>query len=112
MASHNERYKGGESKGRAEEKTSQAMGRMGDKAHGAAESKKEWAEEPKDQTGSYMSDKAQSGKETTGGILEQTGEKVKSMAQGAADAVKSTFGMAHDDDVGKEGTDPTTYRRG
>uniref|UniRef100_A0A9I9DT19 Uncharacterized protein n=1 Tax=Cucumis melo TaxID=3656 RepID=A0A9I9DT19_CUCME len=127
MASHNQSYRAGETKGRAEEKTNQAMGTMGekareakektyetgravkDKAHGAADSTKEWASD----TAQAGREKAQTGKETTGGILEQTGEKVKSMAQGAAEAVKSTFGMAsqNDDDVDKGTTDNTTYRR-
>uniref|UniRef100_A0A0A0K6E1 Uncharacterized protein n=2 Tax=Cucumis sativus TaxID=3659 RepID=A0A0A0K6E1_CUCSA len=125
MASHNQSYRAGETKGRAEEKTNQAMGAMGEKAreakektyetgraarekaHGAADSTKEWASDAA-QTGR---EKAQAGKETTGGILEQTGEKVKSMAQGAAEAVKSTFGMAqHDEDVDKS-SNATTNRR-
>ncbi|GAA0175954.1 hypothetical protein LIER_29036 [Lithospermum erythrorhizon] len=40
--------------------------------------------------------------EKSGGVLQQTGEHIKNMAQGAADAVKDSFGFAEqteDDDL-------------
>ncbi|CAN6486010.1 unnamed protein product [Victoria cruziana] len=78
-----------EAKGRAvggvqtvKDRASVVAGAAKDKAGGAAESARETARE---------------GKERAGGILQQTGEQVKSMAQGAADAVKSTLGMGGGD---------------
>ncbi|KAK8547609.1 hypothetical protein V6N13_024687 [Hibiscus sabdariffa] len=37
-------------------------------------------------------------KEKSGGILQQTGDKVKNMAQGATQAVRDTFGLVDADD--------------
>ena len=53
-------------------------------------------------------DTAEAGKEKTGGIIQRTGEQVKSMAQGAADAVKHTFGMAETDEDDPTKTTSTT----
>lgn len=97
------------------------MGATKDKAQETAEAAKnvtsraaQSVKESKDQTGSYLSEKtgaakektseaAESakpkdlaGKEKTPGILQQTGERVKNMAQSAADAVKNTVGMGKD----------------
>ncbi|KAJ4897964.1 hypothetical protein Rs2_24758 [Raphanus sativus] len=46
----------------------------------------------------YTKETAEAGKDKTGGFLSQTGEHVKQMAMGAADAVKHTFGMATEED--------------
>ena len=65
--------------GAVKEKASEATQSAKEKASGAAQTTKE---------------KGQAGKEETGGILEKTGEQMKSMAQGVTETVKSTFGMA------------------
>jgi hypothetical protein len=48
--------------------------------------------------GQSTKETAQSGKDNSAGFLQQTSEKVKGLAQGATDAVKQTFGLAHDDE--------------
>ncbi|KAJ1413406.1 seed maturation protein PM30 [Sesbania bispinosa] len=62
------------------------------------------AKEKASEMGQSTKESAQSGKDNTGGFLQQTGEKVKDMAQGATEAVKQTLGMGQKDD-------PTHQRR-
>ncbi|KAK7836323.1 late embryogenesis abundant protein 2 [Quercus suber] len=148
MASHNQSYRADETKGRAEEKTNQTMGSLGDKAREGKDMAYEKTQEAKDYTNSAMGslgekaregkdktyetaeaakektssaaqsakekasqaaetvkektwetdkaarEKAEAGKGETGGIIQKTGEQVKSMAQGALDALKHTAGIA------------------
>ncbi|KAD6794560.1 hypothetical protein R6Q59_021463 [Mikania micrantha] len=80
MASHNQSYRADEDKGQAEEKA----GQMKDSTAGHLSAAKE---------------KAEAGKKKTSGVMQRTTEQVMSMAQGAADKVKQTFGlMAEEDD--------------
>ncbi|KAK9941360.1 hypothetical protein M0R45_017966 [Rubus argutus] len=53
-------------------------------------------------------DTAESGKDKSEGFLQQTGAQVKNMAQGAVDTVKTTLGMAKDDE---ENDEPVYYKR-
>nr|CAD59388.1 group 3 late embryogenesis abundant protein [Brassica napus] len=46
----------------------------------------------------YTKETAEADRDKTGGFLSQTGEHVKQIAMGAADAVKHTFGMATEED--------------
>ncbi|KAI3525111.1 hypothetical protein L1887_03783 [Cichorium endivia] len=86
MASQNQRYRAGEAKGQAEEKTQQTGSYVSEKAGGA--------KEKASQMGQSMKETAEAGKEKSGGLMQRTGEQVKNMAQGAADKVKQSFGMA------------------
>ncbi|CAK9166989.1 unnamed protein product [Ilex paraguariensis] len=72
--------------------------------HGQAQAKtEEWVQSAKD-TANAASDRAsnatqntresaQRGADQTAGFLQQTGEQVKNMAQGAIDGVKNTLGV-------------------
>ncbi|KAI8002411.1 hypothetical protein LOK49_LG08G02567 [Camellia lanceoleosa] len=68
--------------------------------HGQAQAKtEEWVQSAQG-TANKACDKmadskesAQQGKEETAGFLQQTGEKVATMTQGAIDGVKNTLGM-------------------
>ncbi|XP_073007696.1 late embryogenesis abundant protein D-7-like [Typha latifolia] len=51
------------------------------------------AQVKKDEMMNKASETCQQGKEQAGGFMQQTGEQVKSMAQGATDAVKNAVGM-------------------
>ncbi|XP_020098293.1 late embryogenesis abundant protein 29-like [Ananas comosus] len=51
------------------------------------------AQVKKDEMMNRASEACQQGKEEAGGLMQQTGEQVKQMAQGAADAVKNAVGM-------------------
>ncbi|KAL8189288.1 hypothetical protein R6Q57_028854 [Mikania cordata] len=90
MASHNQSYGAGEDKGQAEEK---------------------------DPTAGHLSavkEKVEAGKKKTSGVMQRTTEQVKSVAQGAADKVKQTFGMAEvdeDDEIYGTGAGATTATR-
>ncbi|KAL6140984.1 hypothetical protein ACLB2K_059276 [Fragaria x ananassa] len=90
----------------AKEKTQSTMSQVKDKAAEEARRKaQEAAEKGKETT--------QAGKEKTSGILQQTGETMRNVAQGAADAVKSTIGMGkkdEQDDPLYKGTAPATTR--
>lgn len=87
--------------GEAHEKKDEAGSYVSDKT-GAVKEKAEGAAQATKEKVSEIAEKgketAQAGKEKTGGILQKTGEQVKSMAQGAADAVKNTLGMAKPDE--------------
>nr|CAD1843425.1 unnamed protein product [Ananas comosus var. bracteatus] len=75
MADHSDiRYKAGEAAGHAQIKKNEMM----DKASGVAQSCKE---------------SCQQGGEKAGGFMQQAGEQVMQMAQGAADTVKNAVGM-------------------
>ncbi|KAK1577474.1 hypothetical protein Q3G72_022068 [Acer saccharum] len=73
----------------AKEKATQTGQAVKDKTSETADATKKKSQE----TGQVARDSTEAGKEKTGGILSQTGDQVKSMAQGAADAVKHTFGF-------------------
>ncbi|KAH7521889.1 late embryogenesis abundant protein D-7 [Ziziphus jujuba] len=62
-------------------------------SHGQAKAKTEdWIGSTKDSAQSAQQS-AQETKQEAAGILQQTGEQVKNMAQGAVDTVKNTLGM-------------------
>ncbi|KAL3840947.1 hypothetical protein ACJIZ3_025538 [Penstemon smallii] len=75
------------------DKTCETTQAAKDKAAAAAEATKEKAS----QVAESGKETAEAGKEKTGGIMQKTGEQVMGMAQGAADAVKHTLGMAGED---------------
>ncbi|XP_050133767.1 late embryogenesis abundant protein 7 isoform X2 [Malus sylvestris] len=118
MASQDQRqsYRAGEAKGQAQEKTNQVMGTVGNKAqeerNKAAEKAeqakekawetKETAQQKAEEAAQKTKETAQYGKEKASGIMQQTGEQMKHMAQGAADAVKGTFGLGKNDDKEEE----------
>ncbi|KAK0596110.1 hypothetical protein LWI29_012921 [Acer saccharum] len=84
----------------AKDKTVQAAKATQDKAGQATQATKDKTSDTADatkkksqETGQATRDSAEAGKEKTGGILSQTGDQVKNMAQGATDAVKRTFGF-------------------
>ncbi|XP_024980703.1 late embryogenesis abundant protein 1-like [Cynara cardunculus var. scolymus] len=93
MASQDQRYRAGEVKGQAEDKTKDHL------------------------TSNHLPEMGQSttaGKKKTGGggVMQRTGDQVKSMAQGAAEKVKQSFGMAEEEEEeavvgGKTGGAPT-----
>uniref|UniRef100_A0A7N0TT82 Late embryogenesis abundant protein 1-like n=1 Tax=Kalanchoe fedtschenkoi TaxID=63787 RepID=A0A7N0TT82_KALFE len=60
----------------------------------------EWMQSTKDTANAArdntVNDTAQHGKEQTAGFLQQTGDQIASMAQGAADTVKNTLGINND----------------
>ncbi|KAK7836324.1 late embryogenesis abundant protein 7 [Quercus suber] len=82
----------------AKEKTSSAAQSAKEKASQAAETVKEKTWE----TDKAAREKAEAGKGETGGILQKTGDQVKSMAQGALDALKHTAGIATEDENAKK----------
>ncbi|XLQ98667.1 hypothetical protein HN51_053362 [Arachis hypogaea] len=90
----------------AKDKTQQAAQTARDRTSDTAQNTREKAQNTAGATrdkasemGQATRESAQAGKDNAGGFLQQTGEKVKGMAQGAADAVKQTFGMApHEDE--------------
>ncbi|KAK6284645.1 hypothetical protein POUND7_003597 [Theobroma cacao] len=120
MASHEQSYRAGKAEGRARvvyyyshsfnivclvnfhwQKLEFWGEQMKDKAEAAKHKTFEATQEAKDktyQTGQAAKESAESAKEKTGGILQQTGETVMNKAQGAAVAVKHTFGMADADE--------------
>lgn len=84
------------------EKTSSAAQAAKEKASQAAEAAKKKTCE----TAQAAGEKSEAGKETTGGIIQKTGEQVKSMAQGALDTLKHTAGFATEDDNEKKTNSP------
>ncbi|KAJ8626295.1 hypothetical protein MRB53_019602 [Persea americana] len=74
MAPQDLSHKAGEMKGQAEVKNDQ----MADSASNSAQAVKE---------------SCQPGQENTSNFVQQTGDQMKGMAQGAADAMKSTLGV-------------------
>ncbi|GKV35811.1 hypothetical protein SLEP1_g44023 [Rubroshorea leprosula] len=122
MASQDQGFRAGEAKGRTEEKTNQTMDSMREKAEAAKNKTYESAEAAKNkttetveaakdksyETAEAAKEKAHEGKEKTGGVLQKTGEQMRNMAHGAADAVKHTFGMANED---KDKHNTTSCRR-
>ncbi|CAI9286426.1 unnamed protein product [Lactuca saligna] len=101
MASQNQRYRAGEAKGQAEEETKQTGSYMSEKAGEVKEKASQMDQSTKET--------AAVGKEKTGGLMKRTGEQVKSMAQGAADKMKQSFGMAGS---GEEEDDELVLGRG
>ncbi|XP_041993553.1 late embryogenesis abundant protein 29-like [Salvia splendens] len=94
MSSHEQSYRAGEAKGHAQEKSDghgEGQGPGGEGQGLGGRRRNEGQAESGRET-------AAAGKEKTGGLLQKTGEQVKGMAQGAADAVKHTFGMAEEED--------------
>lgn len=85
-------------------KTQEKAGVAKDKAWESKEATKDKASEAAQRAG----DTAESGKEKNEGFLQQTGAQVKNMTQGAVDTVKSTLGMAKDDE---ENDEPVDYKR-
>lgn len=67
----------------------------------------DWLQVKKDELVDKASQSARETKEETAGFLQQTGEQVKNMAQGAADAVKNAVGMDTSSTAGS-GTTTTT----
>ncbi|PKA54416.1 Late embryogenesis abundant protein 76 [Apostasia shenzhenica] len=65
----------------------------------------------KDELVDKARDAAQQGTERAGGFLQQTGDQVKQMAQGAADAVKNAVGMGSGGGPTTTTTHTTTTRR-
>jgi len=61
--------------------------------------------------GQATKETAQSGKDNSAGFLQQTGEKVKGMAQGATEAVKNTLGMTNDEEDKEHVTTTTRTTR-
>ncbi|KAH7573138.1 hypothetical protein JRO89_XS03G0075300 [Xanthoceras sorbifolium] len=65
--------------------------------HGHAQAKtEEWIQSAQNTTNAArdeVSNASQSGQEQSGGFLQQTGEKMVNLAQGAVDGVKNTLGM-------------------
>ncbi|KAL4308326.1 hypothetical protein GQ457_01G017990 [Hibiscus cannabinus] len=114
MASHGQSYRAGQAEGRAREKGEQMKESVKEKGEAAKQKTLETAEAIKDKTrgggGAGSTDqksketsasakaRAEEAKEKSGGILQQTGDKVKNMAQGATETVKNTFGLADADD--------------
>jgi len=82
----------------AKEKTSSAAQSAKEKASQTAEAAKEKTSE----TAQAARGKSEAGKVETGGIIQKTGDQVKSMAQGALDAVKHTAGIATEDGNAKK----------
>ena len=58
-----------------------------------------------------MMDKARETKDQASGFIQQTGEQMKNMAQGAADAVKNTVGMGDNSGNTTTTTHTTTARK-
>nr|POE87246.1 late embryogenesis abundant protein 76 [Quercus suber] len=86
MASHNQSYRADETKGRAEEKTNQTMGSLGDKAREGKDMAYEKTQEAKDYTNSAvgsLGEKAREGKDKTYETAEAAKEKTSSAAQSA-----------------------------
>ncbi|KAL2463099.1 Late embryogenesis abundant protein [Forsythia ovata] len=112
MATNEQKFRAGETKGKYEEKTGQAMDSMKNKAQEAKDKASEMAHsaqgrtrESKDQTGSYLSEKAGATKEKTcetaetakqkvGGAAQDTKEKASQMAESGSETA----------DTGKEKT--------
>ncbi|OMO54279.1 hypothetical protein CCACVL1_27926 [Corchorus capsularis] len=123
MASHKQTYQAGQAEGRARERGEQMKDNIKDKAEAAKQKTFEAAQQAKDKTfqtsqaakdktqesGHATGEKAGEAREKSAGILQQTGEKMRNMATGAADAVKHTFGMA--DQAEDEDVDHFTNRR-
>ncbi|KAF7837387.1 late embryogenesis abundant protein 1-like [Senna tora] len=85
MSSMQQSFNAGQTQGNAQAKTEECLDSVkhtasaaADKAHQAANSSGQQAQENKEQAA---------------GFLQQTGEQVKNMAQGAMDSVKQTLGM-------------------
>ncbi|KAJ9559516.1 hypothetical protein OSB04_004676 [Centaurea solstitialis] len=81
--------------------TKEKAGAARDKAAQMGQATKEKASDMAQST----KETAVAGKEKTGGVMQRTSEQVKSMAQGAADAVKHTLGMGeagagHEEEAG------------
>ncbi|KAI5649788.1 hypothetical protein M9H77_35793 [Catharanthus roseus] len=62
-------------------------------AHGQAQGKTEKIIESTKETAQAAQDKAASATDQSSGFIQQTGEQMKSMAQGAIDGVKNTLGV-------------------
>ncbi|OMP00150.1 hypothetical protein COLO4_12891 [Corchorus olitorius] len=122
MASHKQSYQAGQAEGRARERGEQMKDNIKDKAEAAKQKTFEAAQQAKDKTfqtsqaakeksqqsGHATGEKAEEARDKSAGILQQTGERMRNMATGAADAVKHTFGMAEAED---EDVDHFTNRR-
>ncbi|KAI3832266.1 hypothetical protein MKX03_011981 [Papaver bracteatum] len=83
--SSNQSFNAGATKGHAQAKTQEWV-----------ESAKDTAQSARDKTADAAqsaSDSAQQKREEASGFLQQTGEQVINMAQGAMDSVKSTLGV-------------------
>ena len=94
----------GEKAQAAKDKTRETAQAATDKTQQAAQAAKEKtqenagaAKEKASRMGQSTKESAQSGNDNTGGFLQQTGGKVKGMAQGATDAVKQTLGLGQND---------------
>lgn len=88
----------------AKEKTAQTAQSAKEKGSETTEAAKQKTQE----TALAAREKAEAGKEKTGGILQKTRDQVKSMAQGAAGAVKHTFGFDSTGDDHEYGNNKTT----
>lgn len=100
------------------EKTGGMTDTMREKAREAKDKTQETAQQAQDQTSQKTEEgkeKTHESKEKTKGALQHTGDKVKQMAEDAAEAVKTSFGMAHqgeDKDVhAKKDEDPTGHEQ-
>ncbi|KAK1309246.1 hypothetical protein QJS10_CPA09g01941 [Acorus calamus] len=80
-----QQFKAGEARGRGAENANQMMESVKDKAQTARDKTCDAARS--------THDSAQQGTEKATGFLQQTGEQVMNMAQGAVDSVKNTLGV-------------------
>ncbi|XP_058103640.1 late embryogenesis abundant protein 1-like [Magnolia sinica] len=85
MSNSQQMFQSGEARGHAAAKTDQMTQSAKNTANTAQEKASNAAQSAKES--------AQQGKESTQGFLQQTGEQVMNMAQGAVDSVKSTLGV-------------------
>nr|CAD1820928.1 unnamed protein product [Ananas comosus var. bracteatus] len=118
MSNTQQMFKSGKAHGEGAEKAGQWMQSakdttksMADSAQQnkdqAAEKADQWMQSAKDTTNS-MGDSAQQNKDQAAGFLQQTGDQVKQMAQGAANAVKNAVGMGNTDTAAGNTTTSTT----
>ncbi|XP_065036949.1 late embryogenesis abundant protein Dc3-like [Musa acuminata AAA Group] len=66
------------------------------------------AQMKKDEVMNKASETCQQGQQQAGGFLQQTGDQVKNMAQGAAEAVKNAVGMGGTNTTSTATTTTTT----
>ena len=86
MSSAKQDFNAGQSHGQGQAKTEEWIASTKDTANAARNKTASAAQS--------VEESAQQGRDQSAGFIQQTGEQVENMAQGAVDSVKNTLGMA------------------
>ncbi|KAJ8639102.1 hypothetical protein MRB53_015796 [Persea americana] len=92
MSSSQQMHRGGETHSLIQERTEQLMESARESGHMPPDQMGHAAQSTKESAQENM-EPAQENKESAAGFLQQTGEQMKNMAQGAVESVKNTLGV-------------------